>query len=329
MMMGIDYLGGAAYPAVILREHPEGWAAGIFLYEFGDARSIINKLLATGRCPVLRVQILWTNHKYDPRTHDKKIVAGIKTLNAIKAKFPSVEIQASPVCEHEIRGSRLRSLMTLCAKHAKNLVLVNNPQPGKGDLMPGMLNETHDCMKALSGDYNFSFDGTPCVDADSEKAKSVHSKSKIFFWWDARYNCHWESDDPKRDARPDSKLTDSIIFLKDAKGGVKLAKNWLWKSHSENGGNGDKRAEKPVLICPVKAKQVELVASNGQIVEVMPYYGTYKDGRFRYYSDEWGFELAQKAKRIQGHCIVSVRVKGKIYGTINPAFRENEWRNKA
>jgi hypothetical protein len=330
--MGIDYLGGAKYPDVILREHPEGFAAGFFYSTFGDARHVISKLLATGRCPVVRVQIIWENdHKYDPRNHDKKIVAAIKELNKMKARFPNVDVQASPFCEHTIRGAQLRSLMTLCAKHAVNLTLVNNPW--RGDTMPGMINETHDTGKALSGRYNFSFDGVACVDADAEKIKGIHSRADIFFLWDARFNGKWESNEKtpiaQRKGWPDSKLIDSIIYLSRSKGGVRLDRKWLYKSHSENKGNGDRRAEHPVIISPVKTNSIELVASNGQVVDSLKYYGPYTDGRHRYYSSNWGYEIAEKAKRIQGQSIVSVRAKGKVYGTCNPAFRENEWRNKA
>jgi hypothetical protein len=328
-MYGLDYLGGAKYADVIMREHPDGWAAGFFLSEFGDARPVIKKLLATGRCPVVRIQILWTNHTYDPARHDAKILAGIRECNKIKAAFPNVDVQVSPVCEHNIKGSQLRSLFSRCAQTAQGLTLVNNPW--QGDTLPGV-NETHNAERAMSGRYNFSFDGVACVDSDTEKIKAIHSSAETFFFWDARFNGKWESNEKtpiaQRKGWPDSKLIDSIIYLKNAKGGVKLPKGWLWKSHSENKGTGDARAEKPVCIAPVKASRLELVAGSGQVIGTLRYYGAYSDGRFRYYSDEWGYQLADKAKRIQGHPIVSVRAGRKIYGTINPAFRENEWRNK-
>ena len=36
-MYGLDHLGGAKYPDLLVREHPNGWAAGFFANTFGNA----------------------------------------------------------------------------------------------------------------------------------------------------------------------------------------------------------------------------------------------------------------------------------------------------
>ena len=57
-------------------------------------------------------------------------------------------------------------------------------------------------------------------------------------------------------------------------------------------------------LAPVDAAAIELRADNGQVVDVAKKYGTFVDGRNRFYSSQWGYLTAEKAKRIQGHRFV-------------------------
>jgi hypothetical protein len=331
-MFALDYLGGAKFKDVILREHPAGWGAGFFQSEFGDAMPVMQELLATGRCPRVRSHLVYeANHTYNPKKHDPIIIAGTEKLNALKKKFPGVDVQVSPFCEHNIKGAQLANLINNVRRVAKGLTIVNSPLTG--DKFEGVVNEIHISLSPIRGVYNFSFDGLACVDADVEKFKRAHLNALTFFFWEPRFNGRWESEnEPPIDQRkgyPDSRLIDSVIYLSHLKGATSLPQKWIYKSHAENKGTGDPRAEKPAIISPIKANQVELVAANGQVIEALRYYGTYEGGGFRYYSDEWGYQLADKAKRIQnGNPIVRVRAEGKVFGTVNPAFRENDWRNK-
>ena len=109
------------------------------------------------------------------------------------------------------------------------------------------------------------------------------------------------------------------MVLSNSKGATSLPANWLYKSHAENNGYGDTRAEKPVMIAPVKAAAIELKGPDGRVIETLRYYGSYSDNkRWRYYGTRWGFEtLAQ----IRGGTSVTVWVNGKKVGSVNPAFR--------
>jgi hypothetical protein len=196
-----------------------------------------------------------------------------------------------------------------------------------GALSKKYKNEIHGSQKAISGIYNFSFDGLACEDANIEKFKAIHAKTEIFFFWSPRFNGRWESNDttprPERKGWPDPKHIRSIVTLGSAKRKTKLAKGWLWKSHSENKGNGDPRAEKPVLICPIKEHHATLKVGK-KVLTTLGFYGQYTDGRYRYYATEWGFEILKKAK---GR-LIDITLGKKWGGTVNPAFRENEWRDK-
>lgn len=343
-MWGLDYLGGAKFVDVILREHPNGFAAGTFANTFGDASRWVPRLLETGRCPRFRVHAIWEDsHTYDPRKHDKIIIQEIRKWNEIKRRFPNVDIQFSPFCEHRMSRDQIATVMNLCLKETGILTLVNSAERGARLNRGDIIEEYHGSLQEGLTGHNHSFDGLNQVDADIEKFKRVHVNAGTQYFWHPRMNGRWNMKDPtprpQRKGWADSKLIDSLIYQVQSKGAVSLPKLWTSKSHAENHGpkNGkpDTKGDKLCIICPVKASSVDLVAANGQVVERLGYIGTYDAKpkepvqRYRYYSDEWGYQLADKAKRIQGgNPVVTVRVNGKSYGTVNPAFRENEYRNK-
>lgn len=327
MILGLDYLGGAKYKDLILREHPDGWAAGFFAQAFGDALPTVDALLATGRCPLVRVHLLWS----DTHSFGDKDIAAItkeaKRYEVIAKKYPNVKVELSPFCEHSIRNPD--KYLDIVKANAPSCTPVNTPM--NGALSTKYKNETHGShANPKPGKFNFSWDGQSCVDTDVEAIKARLAKAEVFFFWEARFNGKWEDNDktprPQRKGWPDSKLIDSVIALHKSKGKTSLPKRWLYKSHSENKGTGDGRAEKPVLICPVKAKEVLLRCKNGQVVQSLKYYGTYTDGRFRYYGQEWGYEIANKAVRIQSSPLVDVVANGKVVGVVNAAFRDGEFR---
>ena len=333
MMYGLDYLGGAKFADLVLREHPTGWAAGFFANTFGNAWPLIAKLLATGRCPRVRVHAVWQDdHKYDPKRDDPVIMRELKAANSLKATFPQVEVQFSPFCEHNIKGAQLRQLFAKVKQAAGDLTLVNSVM--NGDVLPPnvALNEIHGLHKPLKEPYNYSFDGTPCVDADVEGLKSAHQNVVTFFFWTSQFNGRKNPNDttprPQRQAWPTSQLIDSVIYLHNECGAAKLPRNHLWKSHADQHEvpKPEPRALKPVYILPIKASRVELVADNGQVVAASGGPLPFNDGRFRYYFPDYGYSMAEKARRIHGKPTVSVRVGGKVVGTVNPAFRAGSFR---
>ncbi|NDF13039.1 MAG: hypothetical protein EB060_09540 [Proteobacteria bacterium] len=333
MMYGLDYLGGAMYADVILREHPEGWAAGFFANTFGDAWETIARLLATGRCPCVRIHAVWQDdHRYNAKRDDPVIMRELERANKLKSTFPQVQVQFSPFCEHTITGTALTALFAKVKKAAGDLVLVNSSL--KGATIPASvgINEVHGKAGAPRGAYNYSFDGQSCVDADVEATKERHKRAGIFFLWAPQFNGRKNLNDktprPERKAYPTSQLIDSVIYLHRTRGTVSLPSNHLWKSHADqhNAPKPEARALKPVYILPIKADRVELVADNGQVVAVSGGAQPYEDGRWRYYFPDFGYVMAEKARRIHAKPTCTVRVGGKVVGTVNPAYRAGVFR---
>lgn len=331
-MWGLDYLGGAKFGDLLVREHPEGWASGFFANTFGNAWPVIERLLATGRCPRVRIHAVWDDrHQYQPKEHDPIITRELRRANALKAKFPTIDVQFSPFCEHNIRGAQLVQLFTKVGNSAQGLTLVNSVY--QGDTLPGdVVNEVHGTHKKPRGAYNYSFDGLSAVDANTQKIKEQYCDAQTFYFWVPQFNLRKNTNDttprPQRKAVPTSALIDSVIYLHRDKGETKLDRKHLWKSHADQHEVPipEQRAHKPVFISPVDARRIELVADNGQVVAVMQRTSNFTDGRPLYRLPEMGYQVAEKARRIHGKPTVKLVANGKVIGVVNPAFRENAYR---
>jgi hypothetical protein len=333
-MFGLDYLGGARYGDLIVREHPEGWAAGFFANTFGNAWPVIEKLLATGRCPRVRIHAVWDDrHQYRPKEHDPIIIRESKKAGALAQKFTSVHVQFSPFCEHNMTAEQASAvhLKVLNTPGTGFLFLVNSVY--KGAILKHVINEVHGTHKKPSnGGYNYSFDGLSSVDADAESIKRQYADAQTFYFWVPQFNLRKNTNDatprPQRKAVPTGALIDSVIYLHRDKGETKLDRKHLWKSHGDQHSVPvpEPRAHKPVFITPVDAKRIELVADNGQVVAVMPRAGKFTDGRPLYRLPEFGYQVAEKAVRIHGKPTVKLVANGKVIGIVNPAFRDGSYR---
>lgn len=329
MIFGLDHLGLAKYADLAAREHPQGWALGCFANTFGDSLPAVERIIASGRCPFVRVQLVWSDtHTFAAREVAQAYKEAAR-WEKLARKYPAVKFELSPFCEHNLRNPD--SYLDKIKEIAPSCTPVNTPW--KGAYSKKYKNEVHGSnARALSTPYNFSYDGSGCVDADVQAHKAKHKGADVFFFWTYQFNGRRNANDPtprpQRKFWPTSGLIDSVIYLHRDKGDQKLESKYLWKSHSDQHENPpEPRALKPVLIAPVKAPRAELVASNGQVVAVLPYYGPFSDGRHRYYLGEWGYQVAEKARRIQGGSgVVTLRIAGESYGTLNPAFRANEFR---
>jgi hypothetical protein len=256
----------------------------------------------------------------------------LERANKLKSTFPQVQVQFSPFCEHNITGTALTALFAKVKKAAGDLVLVNSSLRGATIPASVGINEVHGKAGAPRGAYNYSFDGQSCLDADVEATKARHQRAGIFFFWAPQFNGRKNTNDdtprPERKAYPTSQLIDSIIYLHRERGEVSLPDKHLWKSHADqhNAPTPEPRALKPVYIHPIKADRVELVADNGQVVAVSGGARPFEDGRWRYYFPDFGYVMAEKARRIHGKPTCTVRVGGKVVGTVNPAYRAGVFR---
>lgn len=326
-MYGLDYLGLPKFVDLAVREHPEGWAAGCFANTFGDALPAVRKLLETGRCPLFRVHLLWSDAHNFGASDIPTVRRLARQYEVLKRAFPSVTIEISPFCEHNLANPD--PYLEIVAQEAPSCRPVNTPW--KGGFSRKFKNEVHGTHAAPRGEYNYSWDGNSCVDGDAEKSKAVHKNAQVYFWWHAAMNGRKNDSDktprPERKAWPTSDLIDSMIYLRTTAGEVKYRRNFLWKSHADRHETPpEPRAYKPVLIMPLKAKRVELVADNGQVVAVAGPALPFADGRFRYYWPDFGFKIAEKAVRIHGKPTAKLVVDGRAVGVVNAAFRGGSFR---
>jgi len=342
-MKGMSYLGiGASkqFQDIVLREHPGGWAAKAFTQKsvFGDPMTFIQKLLDSGRCPLIGLNLQWKDSHVFTEADARVAQLEARRWKPIIHRYPSITWHVSGATEHSMprdRATRYRDVV-MGEIPFSNVQYVNQPLR-MGALVDGAINERHGEVAFAHGPhaglYSFDFDGTDCFDIRVEDYKAKFANASVFWWWTSQFNLKFNVDDktprPQRRAIPTPELIDAIIYLANTnQGAVKMPPKWLNKPKSDQHKVPPANRElKPVMIVPVNVPRLELVADNGQVVEVSREKDKFNDGRFRYYfSSRYGFQIAEKAKRIQGHPVLKVRANGKIYGTVNPAFRQGEFR---
>lgn len=339
MIFGMDYLGGAMFGSVLLRSHPKGFAAGFFADTFGNCWGVVDKLAASGKCPLIRIHGPWTAHRYIPPEHDKAIFAALKKTVGLQERYPEVKFQFSPVCESDGRGPSWRALFSNLKQVAGAVELVCSVY--KGEVIQGYRVEVHGSHKPHTGakeGYQYSYDGTNATDSNVEKDKETHKNAEVFFFWHPAFNLKYKTqlsghETPKvkkndsalpraRNCLPTPELIKSLEVLAQPKGFTQLARQNIWKSHADRHESPpEPRAYKPVLISPVRGKVAYLVDSNN--VAVFKSSGPvtqYQDGkRWVYRFSDFGYDIALKP--------LTLMVGGKRLGLVNPAFREGEYRS--
>lgn len=333
-MYGLDHLGIAKYGKLAAGEHPDGWALGAFTNVFGNALPAVELVLKTGRCPRVRLHLAWADdHKsFDLRAIEREA----KRVGEFFKRFPLIDRRVSGGCEHTWDLKTASKVRSLVMRHMPSGVeYVNTPLlkgVKKGALLPDCINETHGSdARPLKGRFDFSFDGDNAVDSNITKLKRDLASAETFYIWNSQCNGRLTTEDktprPQRRAFPTSRYIDSWIALSGDSEGPLLPRGWLIKSHADQHQvPPEPRAGKPVCIFPVKAREVEFVADNGQVVAKALFGGSFSGGGFRYYCSDWGYLISEKAKRIQGHAKLRVRMDGKVYGTCHLTFRQGGFR---
>lgn len=302
---------------------------------FGNPFPNLRRLCKTGKVKVVEVQISYTKI-----TH--KLV-GISVLRkrlplwkAFAAEFPKITFYISHTTEHFATTlSSLRYRMDLIESFG--FLAVNNPEPGRGAVMMGEFNETHK-QGAFPGQYISSMDGLDVTGkADVLSWVRSHRNAMFRYGWGALCNLQDGSqpaDPAKRKASPSVKYLKMLAHISECPDDAPsprgfsasaLKSPWLYKTMSQD--TNDSREDKPLLIASVKADNVQLVTFTGARIGVFPYFGTYLDGMFRYYSglrgglNMWGYEIAQHATAISASPWVWFKFGNKYWGPVHPAFR--------
>jgi hypothetical protein len=323
-MYGLDLLGLAAFPKAFPRAFPKGFALGVFANTFGNPYPHIKRILATGKCPKVRVHGIWEdNHRYQPAVHDPLIWKEFNKLKKFAAENPGTCFQFSPFCE---AIGDLTEILSRLKEEAGNIGLVNSVWQGPAQKPKLAINEVHGDADRQKGVYNYSWDGDNCVDGDVAASKRRHKSVDTYYFWHPSFNGRRNVEDPtprpERKFWPTAELIESVAYLSNQRGKTGLPPQWLWKSHADvHNVPPEPRAYKPVLLAPIKRPHLELIAANGKVVERLPYYGPFADGRHRYYASRYGYEIAEQA-RIEAGSAVCRLGDGKV----NPAFREGGFR---
>jgi len=345
MIFTIGYLGGANYPKIILNNHPSGWGAGFILntnkpfWPKTNCWGVINKLGARSDFPALKIHAVWKDdHTYDPKEHNPIINKEFDLARKFKNRHHSVASYFSPMCERDNRNQAVIDLFGRLKDKADGLIILNSY--AKGGAIDGIMGEVHGTMAPPSGSYSFSFDGKQCFDADMEGFKQRHLRAELFEIWFSMCNGKYtdkakgtkgadETPRSRRLAWPIGKHIKSVVPYAAERGAIEWRDNWIYKTHADQHSKTkpSPREGKPVMIIPQHGN-VDLVTDNGTVIARLspsaePYKapGSPQNGWSIYRAAEWGFELLDKARSLQGHPIVTVRVDGNAIGKINPAWR--------
>lgn len=341
MNYGMDFLGGARYQKTVLAEQPRSYGFGIFadVDGFGKAYKLIEQIAAL-KVPFIRIQLIWKDdHKFRP--DDVKVAENrAKLLAPIIARNLGIKWYISPCCENELNPEQFEPFAQVVKKHCPWVEIVNSPNAGRGHVSKKYINEYHH-EKPRGGRFAFSYDGANCVDSDIESDKRSYANAEYFMLWNSQCNGNRKifkpgdkrgKDDHKDRAKriywPTAKQIDSWIYTTThSKGATACPKGGIFKSHGDQHTVPPSgKDQKPVWVKYPQWKAIEVRARNGQLIDRAPYFGKFDGGGHRYYHSDWGFTLAEKARRIQGDSVCDVFANGKRIGRINLAFRDGNYR---
>lgn len=302
---------------------------------FGDPRKNLNKLCARRNIAAVEVQLVYS------KSHALIGIPYLKSRLPIwkkwQANHPGIALYISHTTEHYCKDkAKLMERMKLI--NSSGFIPVNNPEPGEGAVLVGLVNETHK-PRRMGKDYIASMDGFDTLGkGDTLNWVTKHKGAILDFAWSPLCNLNDGKQGNKpcsqRTAAPSQKHLEMLLHISEcpvaapiptAFHAMPLKRPWLWKPVRET--TGDTRDNKPCLIAPIKVDRFEICTFEGDPIGELPYYDTYLKQGWRYYSgvpggiNLWGYEIAERAKQVSGSPWVFLRAAGKYYGPVEPAFR--------
>lgn len=314
MIFGLDLLGAAKYQKEAVAGLPKGWALGGFDNSFGDFLPVAKSALING-CPHVRIQMLWSDSHSFGDSDIPRIKRIAEKWERVAKAYPRSVIELSPFCEHNLKNPD--KYLDIVQNSAPSCSIVNTPW--KGSLSRKYKNEIHGDHSKPGGSYNYSYDGTNCVDSDVTADKAKHAGCEVFFFWHVRFNLKWSMKDktprPLRSAKPSKDLIKSVVYLARDKGPVSVPRKWLIKSHAEKHDADDLKGDKLLIITPERASEIVL-KRDGKVIARLKYYGTFDGGGFRHYAKTMGFKIGQ----------VEIWIGNKKFGSCDCGFRDPTFR---
>lgn len=329
MQPGVDILAANKYKKLAIKNVEDGFAIGVIwqVDGFGNAKKFIKKAVKSGKFPVIKINGQWSDTHSFPKAADKKAIQiGKQLMRLIEQVDPERKVrwQYAPFLEHREKRTRMIPLFAELKTFMQGIDLVNTAIGGGGETMvsmEGVINEFHglDLPSGPWGRYQFSFDGTHCVDADVEWFKKRYKDAEVFFFWVKQFNRLMNEEDetkrPNRKVKPTAKYIQSVCLLTEDKCIDTIHKDWLVKSHAEQKHVVDSRAGKVVVLGPAKNAVVKLGS------ETLIDTGSRHENDYIYRSNKFGFEF--------GSNNVELKVNGVSMGRCDPRFRcGKSFRNK-
>lgn len=330
MIRGHDYLGGCQFERAMLRAHPAGWAGGIFGRTFGDARKTVERMAASGRFAIIRVQLapFDRSHRYEPSKYLKQVYEDAKFYEGIARKYPGKgplpHIMLSPFCEHNHSARVMRPIFDELKRIAPSCGLVNSIW--RGEEVSGICTEIHlensRPKRKPKGPYMVSFDGFggdgsgDFTDADVDTIIARYPDALAIFSWNFRFNGKFGHKDKapvdKRKHWPDENYIRGHTEIMLPRTSVpSWPNNALLKPFADDHGEGGKD-NKLMVILPERANEIEILDSSGKVIDkprrLTPDHSGDPKGA-RYYSSRYAYQVADIARRNTGTDLVTVRVK--------------------
>lgn len=265
------------------------------------------------------------------------------------ARYPATQCLLSPELEHNLSKKAFRILADAALEVWPSVQLVNSPVGGiQIEPYRGAWIERHGTKPQSDADI-VSTDGGEISDADVPAflARTNRPRLKIRYAWTRGYNCRAQAafqDPRKRTSCPTPGIFEEIAHIFDDRGHkpvftsnackqLKPFKSpWIFKPLAEDSNDGDKRANKPVVLMKPDVKRIFVLASNGEIVGELPQFPDNNPTKLeRYYSalgsNVNGYAFEERARALTGSPWVWLKAKSTCYGPIIPGRRVNEYKH--
>lgn len=326
MKYGADYLGGKYFKSAILKTHPTGWCAGIFLRTFGNSTGFIEKMCQSGKFSeiVVHVAPFDKDHRYEFDKYVPQVKKDVAKLEEISRRNPSVVVMISPFCEHNHSRDKMAVLFKELKQIAPSCLMVNSIW--KGQEVPGVITEIHlensKLKKKPSGDYIVAFDGFggdgsgDMPDTDVQKILNHYSDARQIRLWNFRYNGKyghkttngkpWPAPKDRIYWPDENYLKGHNALMKTREGSLTYPNNALYKPFADDHGQGGKDNKAMVITFSPK-NRIDVFDSLGKKIDTMqrvnPNFsspGSPLHGAGRFYSGKYAYQLGDIAQKNTG-----------------------------
>ena len=207
MIKGIDYLCAAGnkhgdYIDVMVKHHPEGYAAGFLMKATGLRNGIkaARALAKSGKCKVMRVHGTWHDSHMFTKRDIPQAVKYAEQVARLAEKYPEILFFFSPWLEGYVQDKLFKEVKRACKKVLPKEIKV----VASGSIPKYGIFEVHHCW--VVGKYIYGFDGVDMLKLtrwDVLHIKSNHKTSILFMGWTPRCNgkAYLTDNTPRKDRK--------------------------------------------------------------------------------------------------------------------------------